>query len=335
MNNNSMLKTLVLSTISFLLGTKSLVPHAMDINYYSNLFYTMGLSYDEECNKPLAHMVKKGYTIYKKLGSGLSGTCYMAKSPDGKIVTLKFTTECTSKIDFNLYECYFPPRSQYEYLGDTLIFDKLAYHTRYDEKLKTFIDNHGIVDFGPDACKILGYEIIGGVRDEYNICIILEYINGTGLETRIKSPYQTTDVLKWIKDICESLKLMYENNFLHRSIGIANVMINDKGSAILVDYERAYFKDEFEKLLKKGGHLKPDHNYLKYYDYYDLQLLCYLVRSLITPSTWSTHYTNNDNELHKSLLDLADCTNTTLTLDDFLQKVDKLYVKFIKSTNEN
>lgn len=158
----------------------------------------------------------------------------------------------------------------------------------------------------------------------------MEYIEGVPLEKYVKAnKFCTTDVLNWLKDICKSLKLMYSKNFLHRSVGVSNVMIREDGSAVLIDYERSYYKDRFENLLKKCGRLRNDSDVdsFYYYDYYDLNLLYYsFIDMLIEDKCYNKNYKCDNEDLEWALFDLG----VSNSLEDFLKKVDDLCVKYMK-----
>lgn len=114
------------------------------------------------------------------------------------------------------------------------------------------LKENGIVDLGKNACKIYGYEKTEKVGKYYKLCIILEYIDGSTLcDYASTTEYNTYQVRDWLKGICNSLKTMYQKDFLHLSIGIGNIKIRKSdNSAVLYDYERANYKGLIEALRK-------------------------------------------------------------------------------------
>lgn len=71
--------------------------------------------------------------------------------------------------------------------------------------------------------------------------LVMDYIEGDDLQemlVRVGSPLPETKVLNWIKQVCDALEYLHEQNppIIHRDLKPANIKITPDGKAILVDF---------------------------------------------------------------------------------------------------
>jgi serine/threonine protein kinase len=66
-------------------------------------------------------------------------------------------------------------------------------------------------------------------------CIAMEYVDGINLAHRAKNIVPESEALTYIQQIGEALKVVHQNNLVHRDVKPANIMIRN-GSAVLIDF---------------------------------------------------------------------------------------------------
>ena len=336
------LKTFASSIVCFMVGTQNYAS-CMEQSFYENLkskangdetmyHYLFGRFIPKD---RLDFMVDKGYKIETVIGAGHSGITFLAISPNGDKCVLKYVH---SDVTQNFSPFYtVGARNRHLKINEqknstSLIYNKEVIATipriiwndasdsvKYPQEYLVYdelSENGDPLDFGPYACKILGKVEIPTEKKDYDVCMILEFIDGdTAYDFIRKNKFTTTDVAKWLKNICTSLKLMYNRNFLHRSIGISNVMIrnNDK-TAVLIDYERAIYKDLFEFLMKFAKESEQNMNG----QYYDKNCILTFINDL----TGFNNYNVDNQKLHNDILSLESAEN----LEELLKKNDELKI---------
>jgi serine/threonine protein kinase len=89
-------------------------------------------------------------------------------------------------------------------------------------------------------------------------CIAMEYVDGVDLAHRAKNILPESEALKYIQQIGEALKVVHQNNLVHRDVKPANIMIRN-GAAVLIDFGLARGFDskqlsvsDVEKEAEKG-----------------------------------------------------------------------------------
>ncbi|MBS9385066.1 MAG: tetratricopeptide repeat protein [Dolichospermum sp. BR01] len=166
------------------------------------------------------HLQNIGYTIIRQLGKGGFGVTYLAyhqEQPKRKLVIK------TIKSDFQ------------DFLN--LPSDKIQKTIKmFEDELKILkLFNH------PNIVKIENIEIpstSSGIRLPF---IIMEYIEGKTLKQIIEetqgSFLKEEEALNYIRQICNALTVVHNENILHRDINPSNIMVrHSTNEAILIDF---------------------------------------------------------------------------------------------------
>ena len=92
----------------------------------------------------------------------------------------------------------------------------------------------------PNIRKVYGYGTI-----DARPAIIMEYLDGMDLKTRLKRGQRFTDeeLKKWWNQLVDALNYTHSLNIVHRDIKPSNIFINQKGNAKLLDFGIAKVAD--------------------------------------------------------------------------------------------
>ena len=94
---------------------------------------------------------------------------------------------------------------------------------------------------------------------------VMDYIEGGSLNDRIKatSRMSEADAVRYIRQVCDALKYVHSLNRLHLDLKPANMMIDDKDRAVLIDFGASkQYDDEFgennsERIIRRAGGIRP------------------------------------------------------------------------------
>ena len=80
--------------------------------------------------------------------------------------------------------------------------------------------------------------VIDVFEDNGTAYYAMEYLDGKSLESivREQGSLSEADVVKYIRDIADALSEVHARNFLHLDVKPANVMLNKKDEAVLIDF---------------------------------------------------------------------------------------------------
>lgn len=157
------------------------------------------------------------YKILKKLGSGGFGTVYLAEDTFLK-------TQRALKIPHRL-------NSQKEkLLEESIVQTKLLDH--------------------PNIVKLLTVDII-----ENSIIMVMEYINGSDLETAIDSQNELSvgTALNYFKQILSALEYSHKNMILHRDIRPSNILLDKNNRIKITDFGTSTILGEKQHATTKIG----------------------------------------------------------------------------------
>ncbi|MDE6321272.1 MAG: serine/threonine protein kinase [Muribaculaceae bacterium] len=75
---------------------------------------------------------------------------------------------------------------------------------------------------------------------------VMDYIDGESLSAKVKKegPMSEAQALKYIRQVAEALKYVHANNRLHLDIKPANIMVDGKDNAVLIDFGASKQYDE-------------------------------------------------------------------------------------------
>ena len=87
---------------------------------------------------------------------------------------------------------------------------------------------------------------------------VMDYIEGGSLNDRIKatSRMSEADAVRYIRQVCDALKYVHSLNRLHLDLKPANMMIDDKDRAVLIDFgaSKQYDEESGENRSESRGH---------------------------------------------------------------------------------
>ncbi len=140
------------------------------------------------------------YRILKKIGSGGFGTVYLVEDT---ILKVKRAVKVPHK------------------LGKTM--DKILQESIVQTKL---LDH-------PNIVKLLTVDII-----DNNILMVMEYIDGTDLETIIdeKNNLDLKEALHYFRQILSALNYAHKNKIIHRDIRPSNILIDKNNNVKITDF---------------------------------------------------------------------------------------------------
>ncbi len=159
------------------------------------------------------------YTIKKKLGSGGFGITYLAQNNLGKEYVLK---EMYLKGEFVRKE------------NGTISLQGLS-KANYEKYKQRFIREAQTLQ------RLSGHEHIVNVENYFEenntVYIVMEYLRGQSLEEMVaqKGRMSESEALGYIKQVASALSYIHAQNFYHRDVKPANIMITD-GQAKLIDF---------------------------------------------------------------------------------------------------
>lgn len=123
----------------------------------------------------------------------------------------------------------------------------LAYHLRLKKyvvmkRIKNSSFDLTLLRNEVDVLKSLHHPYLPQVYDfiEYNsdLYTIIDYINGYDLDYYIKNRYSPSNsqIIKWLKQLCEVLSYLHSHNVLHSDIKPANIIATEDGNICLIDF---------------------------------------------------------------------------------------------------
>jgi len=146
------------------------------------------------------------YTIEQELGEGGFGITYRARDNNGRKVVIKTLNDNVQRrSDFAKF--------QQDFLNEALRLAKCSH---------------------PHIVRI--DEVI---QEGQLWCIVMEYIDGEDLASRIESKgaLQEAEALRYIQQIAKALAVVHNNGLLHRDVKPQNIMLrSDKSEAVLIDF---------------------------------------------------------------------------------------------------
>ena len=100
----------------------------------------------------------------------------------------------------------------------------------------------------PNVVNILNY-----LEDGTNVFLVMEYVHGDSLETRIKQgkPMGTAECCRIILSVLDALAFMHQRGIIHRDIKPSNIMLTEDGQVKVTDFGIA--KAAGEKGITKTG----------------------------------------------------------------------------------
>ncbi len=110
-----------------------------------------------------------------------------------------------------------------------------------------------------NVMKIYEFTVID--QDYYIVC---EYINGLSLSYIVDNngPIDGEIALKYFNDICDGLDAIHSMNLVHRDICPNNIMIDNNGRAVIVDFgisrEHKFNKNADTQILGTQGYASPE-----------------------------------------------------------------------------
>ncbi|MBW4493084.1 MAG: GUN4 domain-containing protein [Oscillatoria princeps RMCB-10] len=156
---------------------------------------------------PAGHVLQNGkYIIEKKIREGSFGITYLARETAGNLTVIKtLNDEVRQRRDF--------AKVQQDFLNEALRLAKCSHPhiVRVDEL----------------------------ICEESFWCIVMEYIDGTDLATRIETrgALPLSEALLYTRQIGDALTAVHKQGFLHRDIKPLNILLRkDKVEAVLIDF---------------------------------------------------------------------------------------------------
>jgi len=147
------------------------------------------------------------YTIERELGKGRFGITYLARDKNGEFWVIKTLS------DDLLNQLSQPEidRLQDKFWQEAVNLAKCK-HPHIVKVQETF-------------------------REGQLVCLVMEYIQGKDLAKLTTKIWSEAEVLPYIRQIGEALKVVHENGLVHRDIKPDNIMVRDgKSEAVLIDF---------------------------------------------------------------------------------------------------
>ena len=187
-------------------------------NEAEDYFNELDIDDEDEIKNDIVINIEDYYTVLKILGSGAYGTVYQVKShKDNQIYALKMMNEKLEQVVLKDIE------REYEVLkilGDKCKQGLVCYHKLFKGRYK-------------------GTNLIG---THTYICLLMDYIQGFELFDYVNDECITKN--KWLnedqmftvmKHLAYTVKLLHDNNIVHRDIKAKNIIINGT-QMVLIDY---------------------------------------------------------------------------------------------------
>lgn len=152
-----------------------------------------------------------GYTLKRRIGSGGMAEVWYAENEIGKAAAVKVLHENLSN----------NPQIVERFHNEALLMVKL---------------NH------PNIRQVYGY---GYIKNRH--CIIMEYLEGSDLETLLKEGrrFSEEDLRRWWNQITHALKYTHAMGIVHRDIKPSNLFMDNWGNIKLLDFGIAKIKEGF------------------------------------------------------------------------------------------
>lgn len=113
------------------------------------------------------------------------------------------------------------------------LVDKLRRKFIDEAKSLWRLQHHGIV------------KVIDVFEENGTAYYVMDYINGHSLSELVRNhPLPEKQAVDYIRQVCDALKYVHENNRLHLDIKPANIMITAEGKAVLIDFGASKQYDE-------------------------------------------------------------------------------------------
>ncbi len=189
------------------------------------------------------------YTINNVLGRGGFSITYLAENRMGKKFTIKeffidkyCSREKNGEVDF----------------GDLPAERKMDFKKRFEKEgrllLKIEAEKH------PNIVKPI--ELFSEYNTHY---LVLEHIEGRTLKTVVDNggPLKWNEASDWVLQIGSALSTMHQNKFYHLDIKPSNIIIDNNGQAVLIDFGlckevRHKHNNEFTTPAYSGGYSPPE-----------------------------------------------------------------------------
>ncbi len=120
-----------------------------------------------------------------------------------------------------------------------------------------FYGRNGV--YGIKTVKLSNYDNSLNNDDKAKV-IVLEYINGIELSEyldRIRAGYEKEDKIQHFKDVIKNLiyfwifEFLFGNGFYHSDMHIKNLMLDEDGAIVIIDYGYASTRDKyFTKIIR-------------------------------------------------------------------------------------
>ena len=179
-------------------------------------------------------LLKNGdYRIEKVLGQGGFGITYLAEQTGlGRKVALKefFMQEHCNR-DADTAQVSVPSD------GSKKLVERFRQKFLKEARLIASFDNGNII------------KIFDVFEENGTAYYVMEYLEGKSLKAMVEEggALAESTALKYIRQVADALREIHSNNFLHLDVKPANIMLNRKGQAVLIDFGISKHYDE-------GGH---------------------------------------------------------------------------------
>ena len=180
-----------------------------------------------------AHLQGGKYKIEKVLGQGGFGITYLAEQTGlGRKVALKefFMQEHCNR-DADTAQVSVPS------VGSKKLVERFRQKFLKEARLIASFDNSNII------------KIHDVFEENGTAYYVMEYLEGKSLKATVEESGALTEAaaVKYIREVADALREIHSHNLLHLDIKPANIMLNRKGQAVLIDFGVSKHYDE-------GGH---------------------------------------------------------------------------------
>ncbi len=183
---------------------------------------------------PVGTLLKNGdYRIEKVLGQGGFGITYLAEQTGlGRKVALKefFMQEHCNR-DADTAQVSVPS------VGSKKLVERFRQKFLKEARLIASFDNGNII------------KIFDVFEENGTAYYVMEYLEGKSLKAMVEEggALAESTALKYIRQVADALREIHSHNLLHLDVKPANIMLNRKGQAVLIDFGISKHYDE-------GGH---------------------------------------------------------------------------------